>query len=100
MTPEETIHRGTRAKETLENEEFQRAFDTIEEELTEAWKLSPQRDADGREKLFLALTMLRKVKQALEATMDSGKLALMELRHQNPTMREQSREFLGMNTSR
>jgi hypothetical protein len=100
MTEEEKLSRGTRAKEVLENEEFQRAFESIEEELTQAWKTSPQRDADGREKLFLALTMLQKIKLALTQTVDTGKLALLELRHQNPTMREQAKDFLGMTSFR
>ena len=92
----ERIARATRAREVLNNEEWQAAFTAIEEELTEAWKTSPHRDAEGREKLFLALTMLNKVKASLEQTMQSGKLALLNLRHQNPTMREQARDFLGM----
>jgi hypothetical protein len=96
MTDEERLHRGNRAKEVLENEEFQAAFEAIENELTEAWKNSPQRDAEGREKLFQALTMLSKIKQSLTSTMDTGKLALLELQHKNPTMREKAREFLGM----
>lgn len=96
MTDEERLHRGSRAKECLENEEFQRAFEAIEEELTQAWKTSPQRDAEGRQKLFEALTMLHKVRQVLTNSMESGKLALLELQHKNPTMREKSREFLGM----
>lgn len=96
MTDEERLHRGTRAREILENEEFARAFDAIEEELTQAWKQSPQRDVDGRQKLFECLTMLHKVRQVLTTSMESGKLALLELQHQNPTMREKSREYLGM----
>lgn len=96
MSDELRLHRGTRAKEVLENEEFQAAFATIEEELTEAWKLSPQRDEAGREKLFQALTMLRRIKAAMEQTVDSGKLALLNLRHQNPTMQQQARDYLGM----
>lgn len=98
MTDEERLHRGNRAKEVLGNEEFQRAFATIEEELTQAWKTSPQRDAEGREKLFLALTMLSKIKAALEQTVDSGKLALLNLQHENPTMQQEARRFLGMDS--
>lgn len=97
MTDEQRLARGNRAREVLENEEFQAAFAMIEEEITEAWKSSPQRDEVGRQKLFEALTMLHKVKAVLSQTVDSGKLALLNLRHQNPTMREQARDFLGMN---
>lgn len=96
MTDEQRLHRGNRAREVLENEEFAAAFDAIEEELTQAWKQSPQRDADGRERIFLCLTMLSKVRQSLTTTMETGKLALLELQHANPTMRAQAREYLGM----
>lgn len=96
MTEEQRLHRGNRAREVLENEEFQAAFDAIEEELTQAWKTSPQRDAEGRQKLFEALTMLHRVQAVLSQTVDTGKLALLNLRHENPTMREQAKEFLGM----
>lgn len=98
MTDEERLHRGSRAREVLENEEFSAAFDAIEQELTEAWKTSPQRDAEGREKLFLALTMLGKIKASLSQTVDSGKLALLNLQHQNPTMQQEARRFLGMDS--
>lgn len=96
MTDEERLHRGSRAREILENEEFSRAFDAIEEELTNAWKTSPQRDEEGRERLFLALTMLSKVKSSLTTTMETGKLALAELQHQK-SMAEKAKAFLGMN---
>jgi hypothetical protein len=98
MTEEQRIHRGNRAREVLENEEFAAAFDAIDEELTQAWKNSPQRDADGREKLFLALTMLHKIKAALSQTVDSGKLALVNLQHSNPTMQQEARRFLGIDS--
>lgn len=96
MTDELRLHRGTRAKEVLENEEFTAAFDAIELELTEAWKTSPQRDAEGREKLFQALTMLGKVKASLTQTMESGKLALLELQHKK-TLAARAKEWVGSN---
>lgn len=98
MTDEERLHRGNRAREVLENEEFQAAFTAIDEELTTAWKTSPQRDEAGRERLFICLTMLGKIKLALETTVDSGKLSLLNLQHQNPTMQQESRRFLGLDS--
>jgi hypothetical protein len=98
MTEEERIHRGNRAKEVLENEEFITAFDAIEQELTEAWKTSPQRDSTGREHLFLALTMLGKVKSSLTRSMETGKLAMAELQYRK-SLTDKAREYLGMNTS-
>ena len=95
MTDEERLHRGTRAREVLENEEFAAAFDAIEQELTQAWKTSPQRDVDGRERLFLALTMLDKVKASITQTMETGKLAAAELQY-HKSLAEKAKAYLGM----
>ena len=93
MTLDEQIHNGSRAKEVLDNEQFTGAFEAIEQELMNAWKQSPQRDAEGREKIFTYLTLLMKVKTHLVATMDTGKLAQLEVRHKR-TMLDQAREWL------
>lgn len=93
-TPEQRIYEASRAREVLDNEAFQQAFADIEKELTETWKSSPQRDVEGRERLFVALTMLGKVKQTLQASLDAGKLALLTLQHDNPTLRRQAQEWL------
>jgi hypothetical protein len=94
MTDEERLSRGSRAREVLENEEFGRAFELIEEELTQAWKTSPQRDSTAREHLFLALTMLLKVKTSLTTTMETGKLAAQELQYQK-SFAEKAKAYLG-----
>lgn len=85
---------GQKAQDVLDNEAFQLAFETIEQELSDAWKQSPVRDQEGRESIFRALTMLGKVKQALTETINTGKLARLELNHLNPTIREQSRSWI------
>lgn len=82
MSIEQRIYQGNRAKEVLDNEVFQQVWADIEQELTDAWKTSPQRDADGRQKIFEAITMLGKVKAAITHTMESGKLALADLDYQ------------------
>lgn len=81
MNIEQRIYNGDRAKEVLENEAFQQAFEDIEQEVTKQWMESPARDAEGREKLWQYLMMLRKVKAQLQTTLDTGKLAKMELDH-------------------
>lgn len=95
MTAEERLHRGSRAKEVLENEEFVRAFSAIEEELTTAWKTSPQRDSTAREHLFLCLTLLSKVQATIITTMETGRLAAEELKF-HKSMAEKAKAFLGM----
>jgi len=91
MTIEQQLHDGSRAKEILENEQFNASFDAIEQELLTAWKTSPQRDAEGREKLFQYLTLLGKVKSHLVSTLESGKLAELELTHRQ-TMYDRARD--------
>lgn len=80
-TLEQKMYDGARAKDVLENESFLWAFESTEQELIELWKSSPARDAEGREKLFLMLQMLNKVKQTLTSRMETGKLAKLELEH-------------------
>jgi hypothetical protein len=81
MTIEQRIYQGDRAREVLENEAFQGAFADIESEILEQWKNSPARDAEGRERLWTFLMLLRKVKATLHTTLDSGKLAMVQLQH-------------------
>lgn len=92
MTPEQAIYRANRAKEVLENETYIEAFALIEQELTEQWKSSPARDAEGREKLWLMQRLLAKLKVTLESTMDSGKLAVAELTHKQ-TLIEKAKDL-------
>lgn len=81
MSLEQNIYNGNRAKEVLENEQFTAAFEAIEKELIEAWTASPQRDVDGRERIHQYLSLLKKVRTHLISTLESGKLAELEVRH-------------------
>jgi len=81
MTLEQRLHAGSRAKEVLDNEVFSGAFNEIEQDLIEQWTASPARDAEGREKLWTCLQMLRRVRAQLEQTMTTGQLAQLELQH-------------------
>lgn len=77
-TLEERIYDGNRARECLENEQFNWAFESIEQELTNAWRTSPARDVEAREKIFLSLQLLTKLKATLTSSLDTGKLAEAE----------------------
>lgn len=81
-TLEQRLHAGSRAKEVLENEAFIEAFEAIEKEVIEQWTNSPARDQDGREKLWSYLHLLKKVRTHLVSTLETGKLAQVELQHQ------------------
>lgn len=78
---EQRLYDGNRAKEVLENEVFQQVWADIEQEVIESWTNSPVRDQEGREKLWQYLTLLKKVQARITTTMETGKLAQMELQH-------------------
>jgi hypothetical protein len=80
-TLEQRIYDANRAKEVLENEAYIQAFSDIENEIIEKWKTTPARDAEGREKLWMYLAMLKKFKSQLDSTLQTGKLAQLEVEH-------------------
>lgn len=92
MSLEERLYAGNRAKEVLENEAFIEAFEAIEKEVIEQWTNSPARDQEGREKLWSYLHLLRKVRTQLTSTLESGKLAQVELQHQQ-TLRDRAKAW-------
>lgn len=72
---ENEVLRGERARQLLEEPLLVEAFALIEQEYTHAWQTSPARDIEGREKLYLSLKNLAKVRGHLLQVMDSGKMA-------------------------
>ena len=80
-TLEQRLFEGDQARLVLENEAFAAAFDATEREVIEQWTNSPARDITGRESLWQYLMILRKVKANLTTTMETGKLAQIELQH-------------------
>lgn len=89
------LARGARAKEILENELYIEAFQTIKDEVLEAWQQSPSRDLEGREKLYLMLGMLNKVQSTLQTVMETGKIAQAQLAH-NQTILDRAKEWAGL----
>lgn len=88
---QQRIYDANRAREVLENEAFSGAFEAIESEVIEEWKKSPARDAEGREKLWTYLTLLKKVRMQLEATMKDGQIAELDLNH-NRSLRQRVKD--------
>jgi hypothetical protein len=80
-TLEQRLYLGDRAKEVIENEVFIDAFTQIQNEVIEQWTNSPARDAEGRERLWTYLQMLKRLQAQLQQTMESGQLARIDLEH-------------------
>jgi hypothetical protein len=83
MTDEFTLRRDAdrmaKAEALLRNETFLETLDGLEAAYTAAWKATNARDTDGRERLFLAQTVLTRVREDLRRAVTDGKIALHEL---------------------
>jgi hypothetical protein len=95
MTPEQRAYNGDRAREILENEVYQQVFADLKTEITEQWTNSPARDEEGREKLWLMLSLANKLQAMLQTTLDTGKLARLDLEHQR-TLAQKAKRLVGM----
>lgn len=93
MDIEHRIYHADRAREVLENEAFIGAMADIKSEITDQWTKSPARDAEGREKLWMLLSLANKLESTLKTTFDSGKLAKLDLEHQR-TIQQRLRDAL------
>lgn len=71
--------RALRAQELLDNDLLNEAFRTLEDSYASAWRTSGIDDAQGREKLFLAINIVGKVRHHLNAAVANGRLAQAEL---------------------
>jgi hypothetical protein len=71
---------GREASDLLNSKMFSDVMDSYEKALVEQWKLSPARDTEGREKLWLAVQALHGVRNALAAMIEDGKIAEIELK--------------------
>ena len=70
------IGRGARAQELLRSELLQEMFANLDAEYVAAWRRTPARDTDARERLWQATQVVGKVKDHLA---NDGKLAQREL---------------------
>lgn len=83
MTDENKLIRDAgkaiRAKQLLEDEMLVEAFKLLEDSYTTAWRNTFVADTAAREKLFLAVNIVGKVREHLTLAVTNGKLAQAEL---------------------
>jgi hypothetical protein len=72
--------RALRAQNLLDNELLAESFKSLEENYTAAWRTTAIDDVGAREKLFLAINIVGKVRDHLSAIIANGKLAQAELK--------------------
>jgi hypothetical protein len=76
---QESISRGARAEALLKNDLLQEAFARLEQDYLDAWKISPARDTDGRERLWQAVNIVAKVRDHIVKVVNDGKLSQRHL---------------------
>lgn len=84
--------RAVRAQDLLDSELLSEAFKALEDGYTAAWRATGIDDAGAREKLFLAINIVGKVRDHLAAIVTDGKLAQAELKELAQTA-ERRRRF-------
>lgn len=84
MTDEIALARATQqaaqAQRLLDDDMLKAAFKTLEDTYQQAWRGTMIDDVSGREKLFLAINIVGKVRDHLQAAVSNGKLAARELK--------------------
>ena len=73
------IIRGRDAQALIQHPLLVEAFEAVESEVMHQWKNSPARDEAGREKLWLSLKLLQKVRSQLESVIQTGQVAEVTL---------------------
>jgi hypothetical protein len=77
---EQAATKAVRAQHLLDNELLAEAFKGLEDSYTAAWRATTIDDAGAREKLFLAINIVGKVRDHLTAIVTNGRLAQAELK--------------------
>jgi hypothetical protein len=75
MTLEQESRRGEQARRLLEDPLLQEAFDAVDRALRGAWVATADEAADDRERLWLMLKLLERVRAHIIEVLQTGKLA-------------------------
>jgi len=88
---DQAVTKAVRAQELLDSELLSEAFTTLEGNYNSAWRATVIDDVAGREKLFLAINIVGKVRDHLNAIVANGKLAQAELKELMQTAERRKR---------
>jgi hypothetical protein len=73
------IVRGANARALLEDELLVESFEKLEAEYIAAWRITPARDTDARERLWQAVNIVGKLREHIAKVLADGKLAQRQL---------------------
>ena len=88
---DQAVAKAIRVRDLLDNELLREAFDALEETYTAAWRTTGIEDVAAREKLFLAINIVGKVRDHLTSVITNGKLAQAELKELAQTAERRKR---------
>ena len=88
---DQAVAKAGRAQDLLDNELLTEAFKDLEDSYTAAWRATGIEDVGAREKLFLAINIVGKVRDHLTAIVTNGKLAQAELKELAQTAERRKR---------
>ncbi|WP_298243752.1 hypothetical protein [uncultured Bradyrhizobium sp.] len=88
---ERAAARAARAEALCDDEILNEAFAALENSYIAAWRATSVDDAAGREKLFLAINIVGKVRDHLAGVVANGKLARAELKELAETAERRKR---------
>jgi hypothetical protein len=89
------VGRAARAQDLIDNELLKEAFTTLEATYLKAWRETKIEDVMGREKLFLAVDLVGKVRDHFSIVINDGKLAMAEIKIITETAERKKRSGLG-----
>ena len=95
MTDQQLAQRGEEAQRLIGNELLNEAFLALEQEYTQAWKQTKASDEVAREKLWMAINQLSKVKSQLHSVIQTGKVAKNALEKAQQALQAGVKRFRG-----
>lgn len=76
---QDAVSKGLKASHLIGDETLKSIFDDMEVEYIRAWRTSPARDTEGRERLWQAVNIVRLVQDHLNKYAADGRLAKAEI---------------------
>lgn len=87
----EEASRGEQARLLLDSPIYQESYQLVRDAIIAAWESAPIRDKEGHNELKLMLKLLADVRRNIENTMQTGKLAKVQIERDSLMQRTASR---------
>jgi hypothetical protein len=85
------VNRAQQARTLLESDLLKESFKSLEDAYTAAWRATKIEDVTGREKLFLAVNVIGKVRDHLSGIVSNGSVAEAEIKDLRETAERKKR---------